>query len=72
MSYCALREFDKYGFTSLSDKYYTELQDTCGQFKTERKLDELYEELEIEDPYQEKEPEDTWSKYDYDWETERD
>ncbi|MBO5810447.1 MAG: hypothetical protein J6R32_06425 [Bacteroidales bacterium] len=71
LSYCVLRELNKYGFTDVSEKYYQEIQDTCAKFNTSRKLDELYEELEIEDPYKEKEPEDTWSKYDYDWGTER-
>lgn len=72
LSYCALRELNRFDFTSISEGYYKTIQDTCGAFDTRKKLDELYEELRIEDPYKEKEQKDTYNKYDYDWETERD
>lgn len=71
LTYCVLRELYKHGFVSISDKYYKDIQHTCESFKTTRELDELYAELEIEDPYREKESKDTWSKYDYDWEADR-
>ena len=71
LSYCALRELNRFYFDSISEGYYKTIQDTCGAFDTRKKLDELYEDLDISDPYKEKEEEDTYNKYDYDWEFDR-
>ena len=70
LSYCALRELNRFYFDSISEGYYNTIQDTCGAFDTRKKLDELYEELEIEDPYKEKEPEDDYDRYEHEWERE--
>lgn len=70
LKYCALREWHYYGMTALSDSYYEKIADTCKNFSTNKKLYELYEELEIEDPYKEKEPEDDYDRYEHEWERE--
>lgn len=55
LTYCVLRELYKHGFVSISDKYYKDIQHTCESFKTTRKLDELYDELEVCEPMEQEE-----------------
>ena len=50
LSYCVLRELDKYGFDYISEKYYNEIQEACEKFDSKRQLDELYEDLGAVEP----------------------
>ena len=50
LSYCVLRELDKYGFDYISEKYYKEIQEACEKFDSKRQLNELYEDLRAVEP----------------------